>query len=212
MTLFLVAAVDPTDADAGALLGARWNGGALSSSNKGANGYHEVLLYDHALSNQEIIDVNTYLPNKWGLTVGQSDIDFEFAPFPGQSNANAHFTRDGGDSVDQFLSDLSGFTAADSVTTVNASSGASSVDRIAAPVSSCEKYWSDLAADGPGPLLTAAIADIKAHGATPTGIVWAQGEQDAQSPADWDTNDIIVDNANPLSLPLETGTIDVWLV
>jgi len=171
---------DPTD-PTGALLGARWADGALSSSNNGANDYHEILLYDHALSNQEILAVNTYLSNKWGLTVGQSDIDFEFVPFAGQSNANAHYTRDGGASVDQFLSDLSGFTAADSVSTVNASSGASSVDRIAAPTSSPEKYWWDLVTDSPGPLLTAAITEIKAHGATPTGIVWAQGEQDAQS-------------------------------
>ena len=78
--------IDPID-PTGAALGARWAGGQLSSSNKGANDYHEILLYDHVLTNQEINDVNAYLSDKWGLAVGQSDIDFEFIPFAGQSNA-----------------------------------------------------------------------------------------------------------------------------
>jgi hypothetical protein len=169
--------MDPTDAT----LGARWFGGALDSGNRGANDYHEVLLYDRVLSNQEIIDVNAYLASKWGLTVGQSDIDFEFVPFAGQSNAYGHFSTDSGAGIDRFLSDLSGYTGADSTTAINTASGASAVDRIAAPTWALNRYWWDLEADAPGPLLTAAIADIKDQGVTPTGIVWAQGEQDGQS-------------------------------
>jgi len=174
--------MDPTDAT----LGARWFGGTLNSGNRGANDYHEVLLYDRVLSNQEIIDVNAYLASKWGLTVGQSDIDFEFVPFAGQSNAYGHFDTASGAGVDRFLSDLAGYTGADSTTAINTASGASAVDRIAAPDWGPTRYWWDLEADAPGPLLTAAIADIKDQGVTPTGIVWAQGEQDGQSLAGYE--------------------------
>ena len=169
--------IDPTDGS----LGARWINGAISNSEFGANDYYEILVYDRLLTNAEINGVNDYLSGKWGITTTQSDIDFAFVPFAGQSNAAGHFSTSSGQGINKFLADLSGFTAADSVTSLNTASGGSAVDRRAVQTSSPNKYWWDLDADRPGPLLTAAVADIKAQGVTPAGIVWAQGERDARS-------------------------------
>jgi len=177
-------AIDPTDGT----LGARWINGAISGTEFGANDFFEVLVYDRVMTNTEINDVNNYLSTKWGVVTTQSDVDYEFVPFAGQSNAESHFTTSGGQGINQFLNDLSGFTAADSVTSLNTAAGASAVDRRAVQTTATDNYWWDLDAGQPGPLLTAAVADIKAHGVTPTGVVWAQGEQDAKSLAGLVTN------------------------
>ena len=176
--------IDPTDGT----LGARWINGAISGTEFGANDFFEILVYDRVMTNTEINDVNNYLSTKWGIVTTQSDVDYEFVPFAGQSNAESHFSTSGGQGINQFLNDLSGFTAADSVTSLNTAVGASAVDRRAVQTTATDNYWWDLDASQPGPLLTAAVADIKAHGVTPTGVVWAQGEQDAKSLAGLVTN------------------------
>ncbi len=109
--------------------------------------------------------------------------DYTFV-FAGQSNAARHFNSydiglTGAEQFEETINALTGVSSTNA--TINTASGGSAVLRNAQDDLTDTNYWWDLDANQPGPLLLDAIASIQAAGGSVTGIIWAQGEQDAQS-------------------------------
>ncbi len=104
--------------------------------------------------------------------------------FAGQSNAARHFESydagvTGAVRFEETVDALTGLSSTQA--TLNTAVGASAAERDAQANLSGSNYWWDLDAGVAGPRLTQAIAAIQNTGTAPTAIIWAQGEQDAQS-------------------------------
>ena len=103
--------------------------------------------------------------------------------FAGQSNAARHFLRAPGDAsgvklgAEVFATTIARVTGS-RTTLIDAATGGSGSNRIADP----DRFWWDLHANQPGPVLTQAFGRIDAalgRGEDVDAIIWAQGENDA---------------------------------
>ncbi|MFM2043894.1 MAG: hypothetical protein RLY86_2470 [Pseudomonadota bacterium] len=116
---------------------------------------------------------------------GLAKADFDAFAFAGQSNAAGHFYRRGGDASGSGLGNdiferALGAELGGSVSAINAAtSGSASNERV-----DSGNYWWNLGQNKPGPALLDAVSRIKAGlagGKDLDGLIWAQGEDEAQA-------------------------------
>ncbi|WP_370304219.1 cadherin-like domain-containing protein [Pseudooceanicola sp.] len=114
---------------------------------------------------------------------GLDAADFDNFAFAGQSNAERHFLRDGGDFSEgpmgfvAFEAEVEGLTGG-MTTAINVAVGGSGSNEVARD----DLFWWDLGNNQPGQVLLDAVADIQAAmetGEDLDGIIWSQGETDA---------------------------------
>ena len=98
--------------------------------------------------------------------------------FAGQSNAWWHFLSNSGQSYKVFESELEKHAAIGDVRVINTAEGGIAAEKRAAPLDNPGRYYWDLDANKPSPMLTKVVAQMKAAG-RPDGIIWAQGENDS---------------------------------
>ena len=104
-------------------------------------------------------------------------MNYVFA-FAGQSNAWWHFLSNSGQSYKVFESELEKHAAIGDVRVINTAEGGIAAEKRAAALDNPGRYYWDLDANKPSPMLTKVAAQMKAAG-RPDGIIWAQGENDS---------------------------------
>ena len=117
-----------------------------------------------------------------------SEIDTDLFVFAGQSNANGHFFRRGGDGSggslgNDVFEDAIEDRFGGSTSAVNASTSGSGSNQYADGT----QYWWDVDRDRPGPELEKAMRQIRSaesSGRDVDGLIWAQGEDDARAVRD----------------------------